>query len=321
MKNLPEALRAFLSDYALYLIAGHSEPDGDCIASALALRSFLQRRGKEAVLLSAGPFNRTETREYAASFRDTLPENMPEQTAVVIVDCSDAGRTGRIAAQIAGYPTAVIDHHATNSCAGEADFVDGSIPASALLVQHIIEEMSGGVTKQEAETLLFGVCTDTGFFRHLDNKSAETFAAVSRLVAAGADPKKTYAKIKNGKSFSSRLLIAAILSRMQQYYDGRLIVSFQTLAETEKYGNEARDSDSLYQMIQAIAGVEAIVVVKQETAETCSVGFRSLDKIDVSAVASAFGGGGHKQASGLNIAGRAEELIPQFVKAFVPQFS
>ena len=96
MKNLPEALRAFLSDYALYLIAGHSEPDGDCIASALALRSFLQRRGKEAVLLSAGPFNRTETREYAASFRDTLPENMPEQTAVVIVDCSDAGRTGRI---------------------------------------------------------------------------------------------------------------------------------------------------------------------------------------------------------------------------------
>lgn len=320
MLPVPEKLTDFLSAYDMYLIAGHSEPDGDCIGSSLALASFLQRKGKNTFLLSAGPFKRTETREYENLFSDNVPENLPDKTAVIIVDCSDIKRTGSIAESLSGFPAAVIDHHATNTGKGEADFIDAGKPASAILIQQIIEKESGEVSKYEAEMLLFGVCTDTGFFRHLDSNSSETFTAVSRLVLAGGNPKKTFSKIKGGKSFDSRLLIAAILSRMERYYDGKLIVSLQTLEETEKYGNEARDSDSLYQLIQAIEGVEAIVIVKQETEDRCSVGFRSLDKIDVSVVASAFGGGGHRQASGLSIEGRGENLIPRFVEAFKPQF-
>lgn len=320
MSHIPEKLMEFLSAYEMYLIAGHSEPDGDCIGSSLALDSLLRRSGKKTLLLSAGPFSRTETKEYAHLFTDALPPGLPEKTAVVVVDCSDISRTGSVAELISGFPSAVIDHHATNSHTGDADFVDAGQPASAILVQQLIEAAAGSPTKYEAEALLFGICTDTGFFRHLDSHSAGTFAAVSRLVQAGGDPKRTFSKIKGGKSFDSRLLISAILARMERHYDGGLIVSYQTFEETEKYGGEARDSDSLYQLIQAIEGVEAIVVVKQETADHCSVGFRSLDKIDVSEVASAFGGGGHRQASGLYIKGRAEDLIPQFIEAFKPQF-
>ncbi len=321
MSRIPEKLKDFLSAYDMYLIAGHNEPDGDCIGSSLALSSYLQRTGKKTLLLSAGPFKRTETREYEKLFTSCVPENTPEKTAVIIVDCSDIKRTGDIAGSISAFPCAVIDHHATNTGNGEADFIDPGKPASAVLIQQIIEECSGTVTKYEAEMLLFGVCTDTGFFRHLDSNSSETFSAVSRLVLAGGNPKQTFAKIRGGKSFESRLLISSILSRMERYYDGRLIVSMQTLEETEKYGNEARDSDSLYQLIQAVEGVEAIVIVKQETETRCSVGFRSLDKIDVSLVASSFGGGGHKQASGLSIEGKAEKLIPVFVEAFKAQFT
>ena len=41
-----------------------------------------------------------------------------------------------------------------------------------------------------------------------------------------------------------------------------------------------------------------------------------LDKIDVSVVAAKFGGGGHKNASGMSCNGRVETLIPQIVKEF-----
>ena len=320
MKEIPDGLKAFLSAHDAYIIAGHKEPDGDCIGSTLALASLLRRQGKEVFLLSSGPFNRTETREFESLFSSALPSKLPKRTAAVIVDCSDLGRTGSIANALSSFPGVFIDHHATNSCSGDANLIDGSVPAAAILVQAVIEEIAGNLTLYEAEMLLFGVCTDTGFFRHLDSGSSSVFAAVSRLVECGANPKMTFAKIKSGKSFNSRLLIASILSRMRRYYDGRLIVSIQTLEETQKYGKEARDSDSLYELIQSIEGVEAIAVVKQETVKTCTAGLRSLDKIDVSCVAASFGGGGHKNASGLSVEGQAEVIAEQLVKAFEPQF-
>ena len=321
MKKVPAALKAFLSEHDTYVIAGHKEPDGDCAGSSLALASFLRRKGKNTVLLSAGPFNRAELRELEASFLPALPEKLAGSVAAVVVDCSSLDRTGSIAEALSGFPIAFIDHHATNSCGGEADFIDDAAPAAAVLIQALIEEISGEPTQYEAEMLFLGICTDTGFFRHLNSSSAETFAAVSRLVELGVSPKKTFAKIRGGKSFTSRLVISSILSRMKRYYGGRLIVSLQTLEETQKCGKEARDSDSIYQLIQAIEGVEAIALVRQESDKTCTAGLRSFDKIDVSKVAASFGGGGHRQASGLSVEGKAEDFIPKLVKAFEPQFT
>ena len=107
---------------------------------------------------------------------------------------------------------------------------------------------------------------------------------------------------------------------MKPYYDGRLVVSYETYQDKLEIGIENRDSDMAYQLIQSIAGVKAICIVRQDTETHCSVGFRSLDTVDVSIIASSFGGGGHKQAAGLYIGGIAEQLIPKFVAAFAPQF-
>jgi phosphoesterase RecJ-like protein len=106
---------------------------------------------------------------------------------------------------------------------------------------------------------------------------------------------------------------------MTRWYEGKLVVSFETLDDTAEFGQEGRDSDSLYQLIQSIEGVEAMVIVRQESETHCSVGFRSRDLVDVSKVATSFGGGGHKQASGLYIEGTIEALIPHFVEAFRDQ--
>jgi len=64
LKDPPEELVQFIINCPSFIIAGHKEPDGDCVGSQLALRSALLRLGKEAVVCSAGPFTRTELREY-----------------------------------------------------------------------------------------------------------------------------------------------------------------------------------------------------------------------------------------------------------------
>ena len=92
------------------------------------------------------------------------------------------------------------------------------------------------------------------------------------------------------------------------------------IEDTEKYGLEGRDSDMLYQLIQSIEGVEAIVIIRQETETNCTVGFRSRDKVDVRLIAESFGGGGHKQAAGLSVEGTIKELEPEIVKRFENSF-
>ncbi len=321
MIAVPERLVRFIQDHDSFVIAGHKEPDGDCIGSCLAMASFLRRMGKQVQLVSAGPFKRIEIREYEPLFAAAaVPEALSGSACALILDCSNAGRTGDAAPSFEGLPHAIIDHHATNDASGPVDFVESASPATTLLVQSIIEAIAGSVTPEEAELLFFGLCTDTGFFRHLDEKSAESFACASRLVAAGANPKKTFARMNGGKSYESRILVARILTRMKRWYDGKLVISWENLEDTQEFGLEGRDSDILYQLIQSIAGVEAIVIVRQETETNCTVGFRSLDRVDVSIVASAFGGGGHRQASGLSVAGTIDELIPRFVESFAPQF-
>ena len=90
----------------------------------------------------------------------------------------------------------------------------------------------------------------------------------------------------------------------------------KSLEDTKKYGSEGRDSDALYQLLLSSQDVEVAVFLRQDSISTCTGGFRSLDKVDVSQVAAKFGGGGHKNASGMCTDGKLENIIPQIVKEF-----
>lgn len=319
---IPQKLLEFLSAYENFIIAGHKEPDGDCIGSCLAMSFFLKRKNKNCILMSAGPFKRTEIKEYENLFTNKLEISdkiNPKTTGLIILDCSGFDRVGEIAELIKDFNYIIIDHHATNTEKSDSSLIMTDAPSTTYLIQSIIEEMEGKLTKEEADALFFGLCTDTGFFRHLDDRSAEVFAHASRLIEAGANPKQTFMKMNGGKKFESRLLISRILNRMKSYYDGKLVISYETYDDLKELGLESRDSDILYQLIQTMEGVEAICIVRQESPTHCSVGFRSLDKVDVSKIASSFGGGGHKQASGLYIEGKFDELIPKFIEAFRSQ--
>jgi phosphoesterase RecJ-like protein len=321
---VPVELIEFIRSGSLFIVAGHKEPDGDCVGSQLALCSALKRLGKEAVPCSAGPFKRTEIIPYAAQFSAA-----PGKTAgakVVIVDCSSPDRTGELAAHIEGLPTALIDHHDYHA-AGEMRvpaeaplFLDPAAPSVTVMILSLIEALGLPLTKEEAEMLFFGLCTDTGFFRHLDESGAESFSAAQRMIVAGASPKAAFQAINGGKSLSSRILLGHILSRSEALFEGRLILSVENFEDTRLFGLEGRDSDSLYQLLQSVAGVEAIAIIREEAPEKCTVGLRSRDQIDVAAIAASFGGGGHKNAAGLSIDGTISDIKPQIIEAFARVF-
>jgi phosphoesterase RecJ-like protein len=325
--QVPESLIRFIQSGKKFIIAGHKEPDGDCVGSQLALCSVLKRLGKKAIACSAGPFKRTEINSFASSFVSRPSAEETEGAFVILVDCSTAERAGDIAPFLKGLPLALVDHHARTAegrpetghspSGGEAPlYLDIAAPSTTFMILRIIQALGMEPNREEAELLLFGLCTDTGFFRHVDDTGAATFEAAADMIRAGANPKQIFARIHGGKSLNSRILMGIVMARSRTHFDGKLALSWETFDETQKYGLEGRDSDSLYQMLQSIEGVEAICIIRQETPENCTAGLRSRDRVDVSVIAAEFGGGGHKNASGLSYSGKIEELRPKLLEAF-----
>ena len=319
-QNKADELKAFIDNHNFFFIAGHKEPDGDCITSCLGIAAILDYFGKPYQLLSAGPFKRNEVMRWQDKFSDTMEfqdESERKNSGLFITDCSEIIRLGDIDGDFKGLDTFIIDHHKTSEIGGELKgFINSDAPACAFLIQLFYEKLIGSVPSELAKILFFGICTDTGFFRFLTTNSSEVFAAVSRLVADGADPRTTYRDINSGKPYSTRKLLGILLNKAERYLDGKLVITYESLEDTKKWGLEGRDSDSLYQLMLSAKGVEAVVFLRQDTETTCTGGFRSQDKIDVSIVAAKFGGGGHKNASGMSCNGRVETLIPQIVKEF-----
>ncbi|OJF77583.1 MAG: DHH family phosphoesterase [Treponema sp. CETP13] len=308
----------FVSSHDAFIIAGHKEPDGDCIASSLALGNLLRTYNKPILIINEGPFKRPETKKFEKYFAaDIKPlTSKKERTGLFIVDCSETQRIGDLAQKIQNFDTFIIDHHKTGKGDPKSSIIDPLSPATAYLIQQIYEHECDTIPEETAKILFLGISTDTGFFRFLDSSSSEIFKALARLVEAGASPRKTYDYITSGKPFNTRKLLGIMLDRAEQYFDGRLIITYEKMSDTRKLAKEGRDSDALYSMLLTVENVEAVVFIRQESLTHCTVGLRSKDMIDVSAIASVFGGGGHKNASGLSTKAKIDTLKPQIIKEF-----
>jgi len=324
--EVPNELVEFIENCSNFVIAGHKEPDGDCVGSQLALRSALMRMGKKVIVCKSSPFKRKELKKFEELFVSIPAEEFerqgwqPKETRVIIIDCTGRERTGEIQGFIEKFPCAIIDHHAAvtypSSTKDAPVYNDAKSPSCTLLIQKLITALDLDVTEEEASLLLFGLCTDTGFFRHLNENNAASFEAAANMIRCGASPKKIYGITNGGKSLNSRILIGHILTRLESHFDGKLLLSTETLEESDTFGLEGRDSDALYQMILTIEGVEAALIIRQESAENCTVSLRSTDKIDVSQVAAIYGGGGHKNASGLTMKGDISSVKEKMLKSF-----
>lgn len=317
-----DSLKEFIEKHEFFLVAGHKEPDGDCIASCLGIAGILEYFNKPYQLLSAGPFKRNEIIKFQDRFSDTmefLDFSERETTGLIITDCSEIARIGDIDGDFNGLDIFVIDHHKTSGLPENAKgYINPQAPAAAYLVQLFYEGLIGPIPEDLASIFFFGISTDTGYFRFLSTtpESADLFNAAARLTSYGANPRKIYNDINNGKPYSTRKLLGVLLNKAERYLNGKLVITYETLDDTHKLGTEGRDSDALYQLLLSSKDVKAAVFLRQDTPTTCTGGFRSLDEIDVSVVASKFGGGGHKNASGMSVEGKIDTLIPAIVKEF-----
>ena len=214
-----------IKEHSTFYIFGHIDPDGDCIGSQLGLARFLDQLGKKSFLYSKGKFERQEIKRFQSCFADTFTP-ADKDGAVIILDCSTPDRTGFTDEGLDKFTTIVIDHHSSGDVFGDFRYVKPQASACTMLILDLIEAMGEKPSKEVAELLMLGLCTDTGFFKHLTETGAGAFEAAAKLTSYGASPNKIYFDVNGNKKAATLHLISQALERATQYLDGRLIITW-----------------------------------------------------------------------------------------------
>ena len=105
------------------------------------------------------------------------------------------------------------------------------------------------------------------------------------------------------------------LEKMTEALDGALTYTVITRDDMEKAGAFIYDLDEIINFIRDTEGVSVSFIVKEVEDDVYKVSLRSKGDLDVSKVATEFGGGGHKNASGLTYKGKVDELINSLTEA------
>ena len=102
-----------------------------------------------------------------------------------------------------------------------------------------------------------------------------------------------------------------ILMNSQLYLDGKCIAAAADKKCMEQFKVQARDLDGIINQMRLTQGVEAAVFLYALDENRYKVSLRSNGKVDVSAIAMTFGGGGHYMAAGCTMEGKPEGCTMQ----------
>ena len=317
-EQVAPAITAHIDRARRILILTHINPDGDAIGSLLGVWHALQSLGKQAVPLASSPL---------PGYAKWLPGadqivvyqpgmNFPEVDMVMMVDTATVMRIGRIyeehAQALANVPIVIVDHHITNDGAGTVNLITPDAASTCELLYELFRSMGVAITPAMATCLLLGVTSDTQSFQ-TSATTSDSLRVAADLLELGADQQRVVHEIYYALPASSAKLIALALTEMRR--DGGLAWTRVTQAMMRATGAEDEAVDEVVRAMQRVAGVKALVVFKERQDGTTKISLRSVQPINVAALATRWGGGGHEQAAGATLMTSVEQaehdVIPQ----------
>ena len=313
-----QSVTTWLEECHRPLLLSHERVDGDALGALAAMSLALRRRGAEpAVALFEGLPPRFTFLASAATWHvweETRDVLVTDCDAVVILDTCAVTQLEPVAAFLGRAPrTLVIDHHATRDPIGTRDgdlrLLDDSASATSLIVAEWIRAVGLPFDQPLATALFTGIATDCGWFRFA-NTDVRTMRMAADLVEAGAAPSEIHAAIYQQEPASKLRLIAHMLNGLELKADGKLAVMCLRAADFEATGTDSSMTGELINEATRLAGTEATLLFVEEPDRTVRVNLRSKRTLDVSALATRFGGGGHARAAGARLRGDWDTVVP-----------
>jgi phosphoesterase RecJ-like protein len=288
-----------------FVLTTHEHPDGDALGSLAAMQHVLCAMGKDAVsFLPADEFPLSY--EYRFLELPQLvcepPADLDERT-VIFLDCGNIDRNGAEALRHA--PRILnLDHHHDNTRFGTVDHVVPEASCTAEIIWDLLPDLGVTLTQPMAEALYVGLVTDTGKFMY-ENTGSRAHLMAADLIAAGIDVPAIYRRLYEGVPQGKLELLARGLGHLQRFDSGLLTLTHLTREDYAVTGADESYSEGVVDHLRSVEGTAVAGLVRDLLSDSATtrrkVSLRATDdRIDVSRIARAQGGGGHRRAAGFS---------------------
>ena len=306
-----------LRDAGRLVVVAHENPDGDAIGSLVAMRAILTEIGKDCVMF-IDAHDLPLPQEYSFLPLDGLVSEPPADVGdrtIVFLDCGNIDRNPAEAFRGAdGVRLHIlnIDHHHDNTHFGTVNLVVPEASCTAEIVWDLMNDLGVTPTRTIADALYVGLITDTGRFMY-ENTGTQAHLMAADLIEAGVDVHEIYRHVYEGVPYGKLALLARGLSNVERYDDGRLTITDLSVGDFSESDAEESYSEGLIDHLRAVEGTRLAALVRDRLGGSNGGRKVSLragdDAIDVSAIARAQGGGGHRQAAGFSTELSYDELV------------
>jgi bifunctional oligoribonuclease and PAP phosphatase NrnA len=314
-------LAAVLTPGRRVSLTTHVNPDGDGLGSEVGLVHLLRANGVEVTIANPTP----TPERFGFLFRD-LPgvdrsaeavKELRRADTVVVLDISDLGRLGMLAATVreAAGPVACIDHHVSpGTLPNGPRYLDQTAAATGELVVEIALANEWPLTPPAARACYVAILTDTGGFR-FSNTHPRTLRIAAELLEHGIDPEAIYLDVYAGAPEGRVRLLAEVLQTLVVERDPGLAWVTVPPGALERHGVGADDLDGVVEHARSIAGIRLALLFREISQGRIKVSLRSVGDVDVARFARQYGGGGHTKAAGLSLEGQLGPVQVEVLEA------
>jgi phosphoesterase RecJ-like protein len=206
----------------------------------------------------------------------------------------------------------VVDHHASNPGFGDVRLVDPQAAATVVLVAALLDGLGVQLDEELATCLYAGLSADTGSFR-FGNTVPATHELAARLLRTGIDHAAISRRLFDTAPFGWLGLLSAVTGRavLEPDVGAGMVWTWSTAAEARAHGLAPDQLEALVDVVRATAEADVACVVKGQDDGSWVVSMRSRGATDLSRVAMALGGGGHRAAAGYSSTVDLEGTIAQ----------
>ncbi|MFI7605443.1 bifunctional oligoribonuclease/PAP phosphatase NrnA [Micromonospora sp. NPDC049366] len=308
-------LRELPSDARVLLVC-HVNPDGDALGSMLGFGLGLLRRGVRRIQATfPGPPEVPEPLRGLPGLDLLVPSTAayPDPDLVICFDAASESRLGELVDRLDTAGAAlVLDHHASNTRFGGVNLVDPRAAATSVVAEQLLTRLGVALDAEIAECLYVALTTDTGSFRFEATTPAVHHLA-ARLLATGIRPGEISRRVFDTRPFGAVRLFGEVLGRArldQSAAGGRgLVWTWATQDDLARHDQRPYVLEALIDSVRCTAEADVSCVLKQTGPAEWAVSMRSKGGVDVSRVAVALGGGGHRFAAGFTGRGAADEVV------------
>jgi bifunctional oligoribonuclease and PAP phosphatase NrnA len=304
-----------LREHDKFAVLSHVRPDGDALGSTLALALSLKELGKDVRAWNEeGMLEKYDFLARAELL--TKPPSTPEDFDVAIaLDTAVQNRLGSTTSAVGSANLWInIDHHPSNPRYGDLVYIDPTAPATGQILFEFLTNQKFPITPAIAENLYAAISTDTGSFQY-PNTTTRTFEIAGELVRRGVDVGRVSQLLYENFPRRRIELLRDLLATMRFACDGKLAYFSLSQASALALGVIPEDNEGLIDHLRAIQGVIVAIFFEELTDGKVRVSMRSKNEaVDVCAICTQFGGGGHVLAAGARVRGTLPEVEKKIVE-------